>query len=207
VEDLDLAYYDEATSTWVTLESTVDSANNRITAEITHFTVFALVNVPKYIDFTISSLNIWPANVAAGEKVTISAMVTNVGNSDSDYIATLQINGVNAAEQSFTLAVGANQIISFDVVKENTGIYNVDLNGLSGSFTVNAAQTPEPTLTPTPTPSSILKPTAPQSPTPTPAAASETTTNWGIIIGVIAGAAVIIWLPLFFLLRKRQVRL
>jgi hypothetical protein len=37
-----LAYYDTATSKWVTLTSTVDTANNKVSAQVSHFTMFAV---------------------------------------------------------------------------------------------------------------------------------------------------------------------
>jgi hypothetical protein len=208
VENLVLAYYNEATSKWVKLDSEVDAANNKITAGITHFTIFALVTVPKPAAFTISSLSISPSSVVAGEKVTISIIATNTGDVDGNYTATLHINGVKEAEQSFTLAPGAARTISFDVVKENAGIYSFNLNGLISSFTITAAPTLEPTPTPEPTPSTALKPTTTPTPLTAPAAASVTATNWGIITGVIVGIVVvvvgIVWLLLYILWRKRR---
>lgn len=46
-EDLIIAYYDTATSSWVTLEDiVVDTVNNTITAKISHFTAFAVIAPP-----------------------------------------------------------------------------------------------------------------------------------------------------------------
>jgi hypothetical protein len=41
-EDLVIAIYDESAGTWVVLPSTVDTVNNVITAEVSHFTYFAV---------------------------------------------------------------------------------------------------------------------------------------------------------------------
>ncbi len=40
--ELLLAYYDAATSKWVTLTSTVDTANNKVSAQVSHLTMFAV---------------------------------------------------------------------------------------------------------------------------------------------------------------------
>ena len=42
-EDLTIAYYDRASGQWIELPCTVDYATNTIVAEISHFTVFALI--------------------------------------------------------------------------------------------------------------------------------------------------------------------
>ncbi len=202
VNNLVLAYYDETTDQWVKLESVVDVTNNLITAKITHFTTFALVNIPKQAGFTLGSLSISPTNVVAGETVTISIIVTNTGDSAGNYTAILRINGVKEVEQSFTFAAEASQVISFDVVKEKAGTYDVNLNGLSGSFTVTAK--PTPTSTQQPTSSPTAEPTLTPTATTTPTAAPVPTTNWGLIIGVSAGAIVMVGLLLFFLRRKAR---
>lgn len=42
-DTLTIAYYDEATSAWVELETTVDAVNNKVTATVDHLTLFALI--------------------------------------------------------------------------------------------------------------------------------------------------------------------
>ena len=42
-EDLVLAYYDEEVGEWVELECVVDTVNNTITADVEHFTTFAII--------------------------------------------------------------------------------------------------------------------------------------------------------------------
>jgi hypothetical protein len=201
VENLALAYYDEATHEWVKLECKVNIANKQITAEITHYTVFALVTIPKPAAFTIGSLDILPTSAVAGETVTISTVVTNVGGSDGFYTAVLQINGIKEGEQSFTLTAGASRTVSFDIVKENVGTYDVDLNGLSGSFTITAIPTQEATSTPKPTSSPTLEPTTPPTPT-APIAEPASSINWGLIAGLVVGGIAIIWLLLYLILWK-----
>lgn len=219
VDNLVLAYYDEALGEWVKLDSIIDTANKKVTAEITHFTVFALVSVREPAALTVSSLSISPVNAVAGEKVTISIIVTNAGGSDGDYTAALQINSVNEAEKSYTIAAGTSQTISFDVIKEKAGNYNVVLNGLSGSFTVTAPPSPTPTPTPAPTPEATPTPTPEVTPTPSPApsttttttpaatqaAAPEAATNWSMIAGLIAaGAVIFVMLTILYFKRRRD---
>ena len=62
-EDLVLAYYDEETGAWVTLPCVVDPETNTITAEISHFTSFAVIAYIRPAAFATSNLSITPAEV------------------------------------------------------------------------------------------------------------------------------------------------
>jgi len=139
-EDLVIAYYDEEAGEWVELDCVVDTENNTITADVEHFTTFAIIGAvtPPPAVFTVSSLSISPATVNIGETVTISLVVTNTGGKSGSYIVTLDINGVKEADETVTVAAGDSQEVSFSVTKEDAGIYSVAVAELTGSFTVVA---------------------------------------------------------------------
>jgi len=88
--------------------------------------------------FTTSTLDISPAEVNAGEDITISALVTNTGDLTGTYEVTLKINNVVVATESVTLAGGASEEVTFTTLKDVAGTYAVDLNGLPGTFVVKA---------------------------------------------------------------------
>jgi hypothetical protein len=46
-EDLVIAYYDATAGKWVELQCVVDTANNKITASVSHFTTFAIIGTVK----------------------------------------------------------------------------------------------------------------------------------------------------------------
>jgi len=225
-ENLTIAYYDESLSPphWVELECEVDTDNNIITAYVDHFTTFALI-VPDAApaQFLISDISIVPAEVQSGETVAISATLTNIGGSEGALAISLKINGEVEEEQSITLAAGASQEVSFNVIREEPGTYSISLGGLGGSFTVTAAATPTETATPTtilPTetvtttqpPETVTETTT--SPPETVTATKQTTitytetstgdgTNWPLIGGLIAGAVVLAGLLVYVLDRRR----
>jgi len=120
-EALVIAYYDTTTGKWVELQCVVDTANNKITASVAHFTSFAVISpAPVQYDLTISS--------TAGGQVTTpgegtftynaGAVVNLVVEPDEGYrfvnwtgdVAT--IAGVNAASTTITMdgdySIGAN---------------------------------------------------------------------------------------------------
>jgi len=225
-EDLVIAYYDKDAGEWVELECVeleceVDTINNIVTAQVSHFTTFALIapaaaSTPA--DFSISGLEVEPAEVQVGEAVTVTATVSNTGGSEGGYVVILKINGAKEAEQSVTLAAGASQEVTFNVTREEPGSYNITINGLSGSFTVTATTTPTETATTTATitvtqpPETVTETTAlpPETVTTTErttvthtkTTGSGDSTNWLLIGGLIAGAVVVAGLLVYFLDRR-----
>jgi len=134
--------------------------------------------------FTTSGLSITPGEVNIGETVTTSATVTNTGTAAGSYKVTLKINGVVAATKEVTLKAGASREVTFTKAKDVAGSYSVDVEGLSGSFTVKAAPPPTPIPPPIPIP-------IPDKPF-----------NWLLVGGIIA-AVVAAAVVAFFWIRRR----
>lgn len=200
--DLVLAWYDEATDKWVELDSVVDTSNNTITASIEHFTTFAIIGMVtptpesepepevSVAVFRISELAISPNEVDIGQTVTIRALVTNTGNIEGTYQVTLEIDSKVVETQEVTLAGGAADTVTFKISENVDGIYSVNIDGLSDSFIVKPATTPESESTPTP----------PATYTP-----SAKPINWLLICGVVV-PVVAMGVLLFFLVRRRQTK-
>ncbi len=200
VEDLVLAYYDEVAGEWVELTTTYDPATNTFTADVEHFTTFAIIarTAPPSLApafFSLSNLTIQPAEVQPKDSVTITVSVANTGGTQGSYTVVLKINGMKEAEKRVTIADGRSETVSFTVSKEDAASYSVAVDGLSGSFTVVA---PAPAPAPPPPPPAP----APPAPPPAPAPAPAPPTNWPLIGGIIA-AVVIVGLLLYFLVVRR----
>jgi hypothetical protein len=207
-EDLVIAFYDEDAGEWVECECTVDTETHTITASVSHFTIFAIIGVPKPAAFALSSLVISPAEVAPGEKVNISVSLANTGGLEGSYTVVLKINGVKEAEQSATIAAGTSKTVTFIATKEEAGSYSVTVDGMSGSFVVVAPLViaPPPVIIvppapPPPTPAPL--PPAPLPPAPAPAPPAPAPLNWPLIGGLIA-AAVVVGLLIYFLVVRRR---
>jgi len=86
--------------------------------------------------FEISGLVISPAEANTGQTITISATIYETANISGIYEGTLKINDM--VEETKPVSVGplANAKITFTVSKNVAGTYSVDLDGLTGSFTV-----------------------------------------------------------------------
>ena len=63
--------------------------------------------------FQVAELAIDPAGVAPGEKVTITARVTNSGGTEGSYAAELKINDVTEATSTVNVAAGAGRTWNF----------------------------------------------------------------------------------------------
>ncbi len=156
-EDLLIAYYDEEANKWLELDGVVDAVGNIITAEVSHLTAFTIIGyqvTPAPAAFTVGKLIISPAEVDIGQGVTISAIVTNTGGETGTHDVVLKIDGVVEATKEVVVSAGASKKVTFTTAKDVAGSFTVDVNGLSGSFTVKAAPpvTPAPAPTPPPTP-------------------------------------------------------
>ena len=198
-EDLVLAYYNEDIGEWVELDTTVDPVTNTIIAEVDHFTVFTIIApaaapapvasppVLAPAAFTSSSLSISPLEVDVGETVTIGIMVSNTGEEEGSYTITLKINGVAEETKEITLAGGASETVTFTTARDKAGIYSVDVDGLTDSFTVKEEEEAAPATAPPPTAPPEAKPEM----------------NWPVLGGIIGGV-IVVGLLIFFLIRRKM---
>ncbi len=147
-EDLVIVRWNEADGEWIELDGiTVDSEANTIRVLISHFSVYTIVAyTPPQLEpaaLTVGSLNISPAEVAIGESVTISVLVTNTGDLSGDYEVVLKVNSTAVDTKTFTsLAGDSSQTVIFTVTRNIAGNYDVEVNGLTGSFIVSSVEVP-----------------------------------------------------------------
>jgi hypothetical protein len=76
---------------------------------------------------------------ASGQPVTVYARVMNTTDIPGGYTATLKINGIIEQTKFGTLKPQVAEPVEFTVYKNNPGTYQVEVNGLKTSFTVNDA--------------------------------------------------------------------
>lgn len=199
--DLVLALYDEDTGSWIELECVVDTENHTITALVSHFTNFAIIEkVVPPAAFIVSNLTVEPEQIAPGEVVTITVSVANTGGMEGSYTAILEVNGVREETQSISIAAGGTEGVDFTVSREEPGDYVVKVGALEGNFTVTVLQAPPKTPAAKPSPPQP-KPSSP--PTEPPAPVEEGGINW-YIIGAISGFLVLLAILLPIWIRRRR---
>ncbi len=89
--------------------------------------------------FRVSDLTVNPAEVEVGNEVTISLVLTNIGEEEGSYTLVLKVNQVVEDTKTITLDAGASTAVQFKVVKEEAGTYDVEIRELSGGFNVKEA--------------------------------------------------------------------
>jgi hypothetical protein len=97
---------------------------------------------PKPVEMSnimVQSAAIATPKVAPGEKVDVTASVTNKGTTNGDARLTLYVNGQEADSQSVVLAAGQTAPVHFYVSMNEPGTYTVQVGSVpAGSFTVDA---------------------------------------------------------------------
>jgi len=92
--------------------------------------------------FTSSGLNIDPSSVDVGGKVTISVEVSNTGAKSGTHIVALKIDGEVEDEKTVTVNPDETETVSFEVSASELGTFSVEVDGLSGSYTVTEPEEP-----------------------------------------------------------------
>ncbi|MEM3421458.1 MAG: hypothetical protein QXT02_06250 [Candidatus Hadarchaeum sp.] len=85
--------------------------------------------------FEITNLKVEPLEAIAGENITVTATVKNLGEMEGTYLATLTINGTVLESKSITLPGGLAETVTFTFA-EDPGVYLIDVGGQTTTVTV-----------------------------------------------------------------------
>jgi len=94
--------------------------------------------LPELGEFDLSGLSITPETIQVGETVSISVNAENIGTEAGSYVVNLKIDGATIETEELSLPVGADETVTWTLSESTPGTYDVDVNGLTGSFTVEA---------------------------------------------------------------------
>jgi hypothetical protein len=216
-DNLFIAYWDEDAFEWLAMDSVMNAAEDVVTTEISHISMYALMAEILPAEFSIADLSIAPGAISEGGTVTISVTITNTGDLSGSYTAVLKIDDAVKETKEITLDGGTSQKVSFTVTMDTAGEYAVDVNGLPGEFTVKApaleGEAPEAPIPREPAPSAPA-PSEEEPVTPTPPETVEapvqeipeepTAITWGMWGGIIAAVVVIGGLLAYFLWWRRR---
>lgn len=114
--------------------------------------VFGCAPAASPAEFEVVSLDIMPSEITVGEAATIKAEARNSGETDGIYTATLVVDGVKAEEREITVAAGATETVTFSLVKDAPGTYEVAVGGLTSTLVVEAIAKIEISFNPNPVP-------------------------------------------------------
>lgn len=110
--------------------------NSRFISNIADFLGTERKIAEKSADFNLSNLKISPSRAKPGENVTISVDVKNKDEAKGTKNVSLRVNEEILEEREVTLAPGKSKTLTFIIVRENPGIYKVEIDGLSDNFKI-----------------------------------------------------------------------
>ena len=87
----------------------------------------------------VSNLSINPAKSKIGGTISISINATNVSDLPGTFTITLKVNDAVEEMKNVTLSAGESSIVTFELTRGTVGTYTVEVDGLTGSFTVEEA--------------------------------------------------------------------
>ena len=103
------------------------------------FEITSEAEPPKPAEFQVTDLTVNPSSVLAGEVVAISVKVTNVGEESGTYSVNLNIDDTLRETINVTLSGGAIRVVEFEITETDAGSYNLEIDGQSGLYTVEAS--------------------------------------------------------------------
>ena len=139
---LTAAVWDGHLEEWLPLKSTVDAVNDTVTTEVTHFTPYTVIAYTRPAAFSVSGLTITPGTAGMQQTITITVLVSNTGNIAGTYLVALKIDGTTTAVQQLPLNSGTSRTVVFTTSQDTPGTYQVEIDNLSGSFTVGTTSLP-----------------------------------------------------------------
>ena len=124
---------------WVYLSTTRIGEDNTyiyfssISPGLSFFTITGGMLTPAA--FELGDLVVSPTKVAIGEAVKISVIVINTGDLEGTREVILRVNGVVEAIENVAVAGRSAGPVVFTVTKDVEGTYDVEVGGLTGTFT------------------------------------------------------------------------
>ena len=106
--------------------------------------------LPKPAEFTVASLSISDDEIERYRSCTVTVDVTNIGEVEGDYEVTLCVDDEIVETKQVTLGGGATETVNFSFSESESGTYDIDVNGLSGTLKVKASPPPSTTKPPAP---------------------------------------------------------
>ncbi|MBM3292061.1 hypothetical protein FJY84_05235 [Candidatus Bathyarchaeota archaeon] len=93
----------------------------------------------KPASFMVKDLKIEPKEVLSGNNVTVSAIISNVGEKSGQYNAELFVDGIKEKTADYDVMAGSSVPIEFKIVGKAEGEYTVKLGDQSSIFKVISA--------------------------------------------------------------------
>jgi PGF-CTERM protein len=212
-----LSRYNHTTESWdpvpaedIAFLGRTETGAYRFEATVPSFSHYAVTARTPAFDVTDVAMD--ATEVTAGDAVTLTANVTNVGQATGTETVPFVVGRTVVDATNVTLDPGATQTVEFTHATETAGTHNVSVGGVSAG-TLSVAEEPTPTPPPTtatpPTtttapPTTTTAPPTTAPPTTTTAPAPTTTTTGGGGPGFGAAVALLAMLGAALLALRRR---
>ncbi len=137
--DIELEPYESKTVSRTITPETAGDYDVTVDGLTSSFTVNPVPTPPRPAEFEASNLQTTPEEAETGEEIEISFTVTNVGEETGNYAFYLLIEGpfvAGSIEMVGDLGAGESEIASYKLTLETPGDYTIEIDGLTGNFTV-----------------------------------------------------------------------
>lgn len=91
---------------------------------------------PKPAEYVVSDLTLPSGAILAGAPVSVAVTIQNVGEVSGTYNAVLKVEGTEVGNRELTLSGGESESISFSIVVDTGGSYQVSVGDTSGTFEI-----------------------------------------------------------------------
>jgi hypothetical protein len=133
--DLVISTWDGTSGRWVAQSSTVNVTALSVTANISHFSTYAVIAHTRPATFELGPLNVTPAQINLGEQAQISVQVRNTGDLAGSCNISLQIDGGVTKTEGVTLEGSSSIIVNFNA-SPMAGSHTIKVGDLMGNLIV-----------------------------------------------------------------------
>ena len=140
-KNLIVGIFNWSTGEWQTVPSSTNLADNTVTANLEHFSTYALLAYIRPASFEIADISS-PDIVTAGNNVDIQATVVNTGDLTGDYEVALMLDDEVLATELITLDGGDSTILNFSTVTDVAGIHRISIGAVEKTFTTEVYEAP-----------------------------------------------------------------
>ena len=141
-KNLVIGMYDWTNKRWQLIPSFVQYGNGIVTAEIGHFSTYAVLAYTRPASFDVTRITTSAESIAVGTNMDIQALVVNHGDLTDTYNVCCMIDGVSYGMEEVTLDGGDSTTVTFTVTSEILGLHTIQIGLLETSFTVTEPYAP-----------------------------------------------------------------
>ncbi len=141
-KNLIIGTFDRITGEWQAIPSSTNQADNTVSANLEHFSTYALLAYTHPASFEIADISTYPDIVTCGSNVDIQATVVNTGDLTGDYEVCLMLDDEVYATELITLDGGDIGTVIFSTVPDIAGIHRISIGVVEKTFTAETYEAP-----------------------------------------------------------------